>query len=613
MEHLWGSISTSTLKMLLITLSLICLSTTLFYEKNFYTWVLNYWFYKRSFANRVASCLYCLGIIFLTAAGIGAINENNIDTHRSNNQIEGVQIYSNKSINDEYLVIAIDISASMLVEDTEGNKSRIKTALSLAKNLIIQTKKQNKDVQIGLVVFNHQAYYLSPFTNDTEYLLNKLQSLEKITIDNNGTNIKLAIFKAFDYFSSMAKSVNNLPKGWVIILSDGDENLSVGNVNQENTNFNYLLNKLIFVSIGSLEGGKIPLRDSTGELISYKKTKNGGQIVEVWSKINKDFIQSMLQSIPVSNYWMVKNNQNVNEIVNYIAGDVGNNGDKKNEGSFLTSTAEKNISSRIKVLWDTVIKACTSWVDDLLIFGVLFIGVASLLLQLKTFRHHRSILFILLINIMDTIIFNSGSLANINPKEELVVLNANQCGQDQFKKKIISLIKGNLKYDERSSLADCLLISNQLEKAIILYEEILGKDWRKDGLNFSRTNLIINYGTALLKKNKFRDGVQVYQTVAANLNEFQYSKYKKIITNNLLTALAQKSSFKEERLSSVNSNKKGPSLNQMDDKLLPSEILFHYNARSPQEKEIFNNDQLNNVGSLATPRVLEEEKILKDW
>ncbi len=109
------------------------------------------------------------------------------------------------------IVLAIDISESMMTADLEPN--RLEVAKSVARSFI--AKREND--RIGLVAFSGQALTLCPLTTDHAILDDHLQKLSAGLIQSQGTAIGNAI----------ATCINRLrdSKGnskVIILLSDGD-------------------------------------------------------------------------------------------------------------------------------------------------------------------------------------------------------------------------------------------------------------------------------------------------------------------------------------------------------------------------------------------------------
>ncbi len=115
------------------------------------------------------------------------------------------------------IMIALDISQSMLIEDLKPN--RLETAKAVAMNFI------NGRVQdrIGLVVFSGDAFSLSPLTTDYELLRSYLKDISYEMIEVRGT----ALGSALGIVTNRMRESESKSKV-CILLSDGDSN--AGNI-----------------------------------------------------------------------------------------------------------------------------------------------------------------------------------------------------------------------------------------------------------------------------------------------------------------------------------------------------------------------------------------------
>ena len=90
------------------------------------------------------------------------------------------------------MMIAIDVSGSMVRSNDFLPKNRLEVSKDLIKNFI---KKRVND-RMGLVVFGGAAYLQSPLTNDIESLVEIVSEVNQNTVDEQGTAIGDAIILA---------------------------------------------------------------------------------------------------------------------------------------------------------------------------------------------------------------------------------------------------------------------------------------------------------------------------------------------------------------------------------------------------------------------------------
>lgn len=118
-----------------------------------------------------------------------------------------------KNIEGVDIVLALDISSSMLAEDFKPN--RLEAAKDVAKEFIQGRKTDN----IGVVVFSGEAFTQCPPTTDQNMLLNLLENI-KSGIINDGTAIGDGIATAINRIKD-TKTQSKV----IILLTDGVNNM----------------------------------------------------------------------------------------------------------------------------------------------------------------------------------------------------------------------------------------------------------------------------------------------------------------------------------------------------------------------------------------------------
>jgi Ca-activated chloride channel family protein len=171
------------------------------------------------------------------------------------------------------VIIALDISKSMLVKDMDQRNTR----LEAAKNGVNQLINQFHGDKIGLVIFAGKAYPQLPLTND--YGAAKLFVNEVTTdmISNQGTNIPDALELAINSFSNdeTAKSI--------IVITDGENHEGeLETIMEEIKEQNIFVHA---VGLGSSKGGPVPEKKG-----GFKKDETGNVVV---SKINPELVKKI--------------------------------------------------------------------------------------------------------------------------------------------------------------------------------------------------------------------------------------------------------------------------------------------------------------------------------
>jgi len=188
------------------------------------------------------------------------------------------------------IMIALDVSTSMLCEDMKKSKNTTKqskkynTRLYRSTQLVLDLINKLSNHKIGLVIFAGKAYTQVPITTDHKFIKKMLKNINTDMIEIQGTNISNAIQKSvenFDFKKNIHKSI--------IIISDGesheDETLEIASKLVEE--------KKIFIqtiSVGKEEGGLIPIIDKYNNIISYKKKRDKNIIV---TKPNIQFLSDL--------------------------------------------------------------------------------------------------------------------------------------------------------------------------------------------------------------------------------------------------------------------------------------------------------------------------------
>ena len=114
------------------------------------------------------------------------------------------------------IVMAVDISASMLSKDLKPN--RLEAAKHVAKDFVM--KRQNDE--IGLVIFAGDGFTQVPMTTDNALLVNAIGELDVRMLDSNGTAIGDGIATAINRIKGgKAKSKS------IILITDGTNNTGV--------------------------------------------------------------------------------------------------------------------------------------------------------------------------------------------------------------------------------------------------------------------------------------------------------------------------------------------------------------------------------------------------
>jgi Ca-activated chloride channel family protein len=175
------------------------------------------------------------------------------------------------------LMIAIDLSNSMLAEDIKPNR------LERAKQAISKLIDNLKGDRIGLIVFAGEAYVQLPITTDYSAAKLFLSTINTNIVPTQGTEIGKAINLGLESFE-----IENGQNKAIIIITDGENHDEQAIENAEKANE---LGVFIHcLGMGLKKGGPIPIYNQYGIRTSYRKDKEGNTVV---SKLNENLLSQI--------------------------------------------------------------------------------------------------------------------------------------------------------------------------------------------------------------------------------------------------------------------------------------------------------------------------------
>lgn len=173
------------------------------------------------------------------------------------------------------IVIALDVSRSMLAEDVHPNR------LEKAKQAISTLFRKLKGDRVALVVFAGKAYTSLPLTDDYSVGEMYLEAVSTDMVTTQGTALGAAIERARSCFPVEEQD----PPGRAIILITDGENHEDNPMEQaelarsEGT-------VIYTIGIGDPKGTPIPIHEN-GLVVGYKTDKSGSPVV---SKLNEKIL-----------------------------------------------------------------------------------------------------------------------------------------------------------------------------------------------------------------------------------------------------------------------------------------------------------------------------------
>lgn len=194
--------------------------------------------------------------------------------------------------NQQGLVIALDLSASMLAQDIQPSR------LQRAKFAIIDLLKQRKTGYTALVVFAGDAFAVTPLTNDVETIFAQLTHMSPSIMPTQGSRLDKAIFHSTDLLTNASYHT-----GKILLITDGLSNLS------KSIDAAHLAHEKGYevsaLAIGTEAGATIPVsldNGSDGGLdASLEKNlvllnKEGNKVIATLNSNNKEDLQAVVKA-----------------------------------------------------------------------------------------------------------------------------------------------------------------------------------------------------------------------------------------------------------------------------------------------------------------------------
>jgi Ca-activated chloride channel family protein len=169
------------------------------------------------------------------------------------------------------IMLVMDVSSSMLADDVRPSR------LDLMKQESFRLLDQLGSDKIGLVAFAGSAILLSPLTTDKSALKMYIDSLSPNSVATQGTEFSKALAEAeaalkrggLDADADADAAVTKV----IVMISDGE--------NHDQKDLDIITRiagegiHVYTMAVGTEKGAPIPLRDDHGNLLGYKKSRDG--------------------------------------------------------------------------------------------------------------------------------------------------------------------------------------------------------------------------------------------------------------------------------------------------------------------------------------------------
>ena len=163
------------------------------------------------------------------------------------------------------LVFAMDISRSMLAEDASPN--RLQRSVREARRLIQDLEGD----RLGLIAFAGRSYILAPLTVDGSAIRLYLDALDPDLASEGGTDLSSVLAQGGQLLGATTDAADRV----LVVFTDGEAHDTLTDVVRQAEALKEAGVHLIMVAEGRPAPSRIPIRDSTGTLLEYKRDEDG--------------------------------------------------------------------------------------------------------------------------------------------------------------------------------------------------------------------------------------------------------------------------------------------------------------------------------------------------
>ncbi len=163
------------------------------------------------------------------------------------------------------LVLAVDISRSMLAEDARPN--RLQRAIGESRRLV-------QDLQgdrLGLIAFAGRSYILTPLTVDGGAVRMYLDGLDPDLASEGGSSLAAVLQQGAQLLAAGGDGADRV----LVVFTDGEAHDSLPDIVAAGEALRTRGVRLVLVAEGRTAPQRIPIRDTLGNLIEYKADAQG--------------------------------------------------------------------------------------------------------------------------------------------------------------------------------------------------------------------------------------------------------------------------------------------------------------------------------------------------
>ena len=181
------------------------------------------------------------------------------------------------------LVLAMDISRSMLAEDVTPN--RLERASREARRLIQDLEGD----RLGLIAFAGQSYILSPLTVDGGAIRMYLDALDPDVATPGGSNLGAMLNQGAQLLGATTDAADRV----LVVFTDGEAHDTLPEIITQAEALKEAGVRLVMVAEGRPEPARIPVRDSAGTITEYQQDADG---TVVQTRRRDDVLQAIVEA-----------------------------------------------------------------------------------------------------------------------------------------------------------------------------------------------------------------------------------------------------------------------------------------------------------------------------
>ena len=174
------------------------------------------------------------------------------------------------------LIVAVDVSYSMAAKDLKPNR------LEHARMLLNDLSERLAEYRVGIIAFAGKAYTQCPLTDDSEAIKYFASQLKPGMLPFQGTDFSSALDQAL----AMTETLSGTKV--LVLITDGEDHSK--NVDMALKEAQDADLRIFPVGLGSPEGELVPLTDSMGNTLGYKKDRNGKPVI---SRLDENLLMKM--------------------------------------------------------------------------------------------------------------------------------------------------------------------------------------------------------------------------------------------------------------------------------------------------------------------------------